>query len=87
VDEDRVRNVVRRAWAVLVAAAIVDAVRKQRLHGELFGFVPYDFRVPDVDRARRRTWNPDSSRVLAPTTFGVGWSVNLGRIARLAGIV
>ena len=55
--------------------------------GELFGIIPYDFRIPDVERARRKTWDPQSARILTPTTFGVGWSVNLGRLARIAGIV
>jgi hypothetical protein len=86
VDEDRVRHSFRSVWVLLVAAAVLDATRKRRLHGELFGFVPYDFRLPDVERTRRGTWDPDSSRILTSTTFGVGWSVNLGRIARLVGI-
>jgi hypothetical protein len=86
VDEERLRGTVRKLWLLVAAAAIIDAVRNERLHGELLGVVPYDFRVPTVDRARERTWNPRSSRLLTPTTFGVGWSVNLGRVARLAGI-
>jgi hypothetical protein len=72
---------------LVAAAAVFDAVRKERMHGALLGVVPYDFRVPTLDRAKERTWNPHSARILTPTTFGVGWSVNLGRLARLAGIV
>jgi hypothetical protein len=87
VDEERIRRGVRKLWLVVTAAAVVDAVRNDRGHGELFGIIPYDFRVADVERARRRTWDPKSSRILTPTTFGVGWSVNVGRLARLAGIV
>ncbi|HYY02267.1 MAG TPA: hypothetical protein VE736_00140 [Gaiellaceae bacterium] len=86
-DEEPVRRAFRRVWIVVLAAAVVDATRNHRLQGEVFGFVPYDFRPPNLDRARRHAWDPDSSRVLAPTTFGVGWSLNLGRLARLAGIV
>ena len=62
------------------------AVRNDQGHGELFGIIPYDFRVPDIERAKRRSWDPQSARILTPATFGVGWSVNLGRLARLAGI-
>jgi hypothetical protein len=87
VDEDRVRRAFRSIWILVLGAAVVDAVRKNRLHGEVFGFVPYDFRVPNVERVRRHAWDPDADRVMTPTTFGVGWSVNLGRLARLAGIV
>jgi uncharacterized protein DUF5808 len=86
-EEERVRRAFRGAWIVVLAAALVDAMHKNRLHGEVFGFVPYDFRMPNVERVRRRSWDPESQRVLTPTSFGVGWSVNLGRIARLAGMV
>jgi uncharacterized membrane protein len=87
VDEELIRGAIRKLWAVVFAAAVIDAVRNDRRHGELFGVIPYDFRMPDVERAKRRTWNPRSSRILTPRTFGVGWSVNFGRLARLAGIV
>jgi hypothetical protein len=83
VEDDRLKRFVRVLWVGLLGAAIVDAVRNQRKHGEVLGFVPYDFRVPDVERARLRTWNPESTRILTPTTFGVGWTLNLGRLARL----
>jgi hypothetical protein len=86
-EEERVKRVVRVLWVALVGAAVRDAVRTGRKHGELFGFVPYDFRLPTAGRARERTWNPASKRVLTPVTFGVGWSLNLGRLARLAHLV
>jgi Family of unknown function (DUF5808) len=87
VEDERFKRLVRVLWVALVGAAVADAFRNKRDHGELFGFLPYDFRVPTAERARRQTWDPDSTRILTPTTFGVGWSVNLGRIARLAHIV
>ena len=86
-EDERVKRVVRMLWVALVGAALADAVRNNRRHGELFGFVPYDFRLPTPERARARTWNPGSPRVLTPVTFGVGWSLNLGRLARLAHLV
>jgi hypothetical protein len=87
VEDERFRRVIRFLWVAVVGAAIADAWRNKRDHGELFGFVPYDFRVPTPERAKRHTWDPSSSRILTPTTFGVGWSVNLGRLARLAHFV
>jgi Family of unknown function (DUF5808) len=77
------RRRVRAVWVAIAGAAVADAVRHRRKHGEVFGFIPYDFRLPTVERAKQRTWNPRSTRILTPTTFGIGWSVNLGRIARL----
>ncbi len=86
-EDKRVKQAMRGLWVVLVGAAITDALRNHRDHGELFGFVPYEFRPPTADRARRHTWSPSSKRILTPTTFGVGWSLNLGRLARLAHLV
>ena len=86
-EDERFKRLVRVVWFALVGAAVADALRNNRGHGELFGFVPYDFRLPTAERATRHTWNPSSRRILTPTTFGVGWSLNLGRIARLAHFV
>jgi Family of unknown function (DUF5808) len=87
VKDDRIRAVVRGMWIVLIAAAVADALRNDRRSGEVFGLVPYDFRLPSLDRTRLHTWNPSSSRILTPTTFGVGWTLNLGRLARIIGFV
>ena len=86
-EEERTRKTLRWLWVMILGAALVDARRHHRKHGELFGFVPYDFRLPTADRAKQHTWNPSSKRLLTPTTFGIGWSVNLGRLARLAHLV
>ena len=86
-DDERIKRVVRALWVGLLGAAVADALRNERAHGEVFGFVPYDFRLPTLDRARSHAWNPRSARVLTPPTFGVGWSINLGRVARLAHLV
>jgi hypothetical protein len=47
------------------------------------GFVPYDFRLPTPSRVRERYWNPDDDRILVPQLFGVGWTINLGRLVRV----
>ena len=86
-EDERLKRLFRFLWIALVGAAVADALRNDRDHGELFGFVPYDFRVPTAARAKLHTWDPSSPRILTPTTFGVGWSVNIGRLARLAHIV
>ena len=63
----------------LVVAAINDQLRKpaeQRTwHGTVFGF-PYDFRMPTIERIQETMWNKNTSRVLMPHAFGVGWSIN-----------
>ncbi|MCA1738056.1 MAG: hypothetical protein LC740_04265, partial [Actinobacteria bacterium] len=45
-------------------------------HGKIFGLVPYDFRTPSLERARRRLWNERDECFLAPTVFGIGWTLN-----------
>ncbi len=63
----------------LVAASILDQLHQppeQRTwHGEIAG-VPYDFRMPTLERLQATFWNKDTSRVLVPHAFGVGWSIN-----------
>ena len=83
----RLRLCGRAAGLALVAAAIVTEYRKppaeREWHGRLAGFVPYDFRRPTLDRARAAMWNPESARLFYPQVFGVGWTVNVGRLVRL----
>ena len=44
-------------------------------HGTLYG-IPYDFRRPTIARLRETFWNKDTTRVLVPQVFGMGWSIN-----------
>ena len=48
-----------------------------RSHGKIFGLLPYDFRLPSLERARRTFWNAEDSGFLVPTFFGVDWTTNL----------
>ena len=73
-------RLIRLLGFVLVAAAIVDQMRRpadeRDWHGTIL-FFPYDFRIPTLDRVLQRWWNPDDERILTPDVFGVGWSINL----------
>ena len=73
-------------WGV-AAAAIVQELQKpaeeREWNGTVAGFVPYDYRWPTVERARERLWNPDGPLV-GPQVFGVGWSLNFGKLISLA---
>ena len=51
--------------------------------GKFLG-IPYDWRRPTVARFKSRWWNPDEPRLFVPQVFGVGWTINLARLARLA---
>jgi hypothetical protein len=73
--------------AALVAAAVAQELRKpsseRTWHGRLAGFVPYDFRPPTVERFKDAWWNPSDPRIFTDRVFGVGWSVNLGRVVKM----
>lgn len=62
-----------------VGAAIIDQLRlpsEQRSWQGQLGAIPYDFRMPTPERIRAKVWNKDTSRVIMPHIFGVGWSLN-----------
>jgi hypothetical protein len=73
----------------LVAAAVAQELSRpaeeREWHGRVAGFVPYDFRPPTLARFRRAFWSPDDPTIFTPRPLGVGWAVNAGRLARLAG--
>jgi hypothetical protein len=64
-----------------VAAAIYKELQlppeKRTWRGRLFGFVPYDFRVPTPRRVMDAWWAPKTNRLFNDQAFGVGWAVNL----------
>jgi hypothetical protein len=65
--------------AAVIGAAILDQMRQpaeQRTWQGQLGGIPYDFRSPTLERIREKFWNKDTSRVVTPRLFGVGWSLN-----------
>jgi hypothetical protein len=45
-------------------------------HGKLC-FIPYDFRLPTIERIKQFCWNPDNTRIFTNTVWGIGWTINL----------
>jgi uncharacterized membrane protein len=70
----------------LAVAAVVKELRlpadERTWHGRIL-YVPYDFRLPTLARVRERLWAPEDKRLIVPQVFGVGWSVNVGRLVNL----
>ena len=66
---------------LLVALAIRDQLRRppeeRTWHGRIAGRIPYDFRLPTAERMRATFWNKDTSEIIVPQLFGIGWTVNL----------
>jgi hypothetical protein len=84
----RVRDMWRLALALIGVIAIIQELRKpsaeRTWHGKVADFVPYDFRMPTIGRVRSTYWNPEGP-ILPGKVFGVGWALNFGALARMAG--
>jgi uncharacterized protein DUF5808 len=78
------RSLVSFVGFVLLLASIIRELRlpaaERSWHGRVFGRVPYDLRFPSPSRLASTMWNPAEHRLLVPTAFGVGWTVNLGAL-------
>ncbi len=83
----KLRSLLRLVALALTAGAVAQELRKpsdqREWHGQVGGVVPYDFRFPTAERIRAALWSPDSDRLLTPQVFGVGWTLNVGRLLRL----
>ena len=76
--------------AGLAAASIAKELRlpaeERTWHGFVAGLVPYDYRLPTLDRVKEAVWDPEGPAV-KPRVFGLGWSFNLGRfVADIRGL-
>lgn len=81
----------RKRWGLLVGLALIGAAVATELRkppdertwkGRVAGLVPYNFRPPTFERLQRAWWSPEE-RVFSESPFGVGWNLNLGRLAKL----
>jgi hypothetical protein len=73
-----------------VAGAIYSELRKppeQRTwQGKLLNVVPYDFRLPTLERIQQAYWNPRSPKVFTDRPLGVGWAINIPTALRRIGV-
>jgi len=64
----------------LTMAAIFQELEKpeeeREWHGTIAKYVPYDFRLPTLERLKETYWNPYDSRLLTRAVFGIGWTIN-----------
>ena len=71
---------VEAAAITIVLVAVCQELEKpteERKWTGSVGPVPYDFRIPTLERIRETFWNPYDSRIFMPMVFGAGWTVNL----------
>lgn len=73
--------------AGLAIAAVIKELRlpkeERTWHGVLVGFVPYDFRIPTVDKIKKTFWDP-AGTIVVNRAFGIGWTINLGALVAKA---
>ena len=73
-------RIVQVAVITLAMAAICQELEKPReerkWHGKVARFIPYDFRLPTIERFKESYWNPYNSRIFTPEVFGIGWAIN-----------
>lgn len=76
-------SILRLISIALAVTAVVKELRtpadQREWNGKVIGFVPYEFRMPTVERFRERVWDPEAEHLIGPKVFGVGWTLNMGR--------
>ena len=72
-------RLVQAAAITITIAAVCQELEKPKeerhWHGKL-GFIPYDFRLPTLERLKESYWNPDDNRIFTPEAIGIGWGIN-----------
>ncbi|MFD0332123.1 DUF5808 domain-containing protein [Streptacidiphilus monticola] len=63
-----------------VAKELARPAAERTWHGRIVG-LPYDFRPPTAERLRAEFWAPDNPALFTPHAFGIGYGVNLARVA------
>ena len=84
---------VRLAQAVYLTVTIaavcqeLEKPKRERAWRGKIGLVPYDFRVPTLERIRRAFWNGADDRIFTPEPLGIGWAVNFHSLFQRLSII
>ena len=81
-----VRTAVIGAFVGAIYVELRKPPEERTWNGKLLGVVPYDFRLPTLERLRSAYWNPRSPKVFTDRPLGVGWSVNIPTALRRIGV-
>jgi hypothetical protein len=75
----------------LTIAAILQELEKPKdkrsWHGKLANFIPYDFRIPTLERLKDSYWNRYERHIFTPEVFGVGWAINFYALLENLGVI
>ena len=78
-DREWFIRIVEAAAITVTLAAIFQEMEKPREERAWYGkvgFIPYDFRLPTIERLKETYWNPDDNRIFTHEVFGIGWAIN-----------
>jgi len=82
---------IQAAVITLTLAAICQELEKpkeeRKWHGKIAGFIPYDFRMPTIEKFKEAYWNAYEKRILTPEVFGIGWAINFYTLLENLGII
>ncbi|MFC1848507.1 DUF5808 domain-containing protein [Chloroflexota bacterium] len=85
-NSSKIGNLLNILAAILIASAVYQELKKpadeRTWNGKIANFIPYDLRLPTVERLRERLWNPEDSRIFTEHVFGVGWAINFHTVFR-----
>jgi hypothetical protein len=73
-------RLVQAAAITITIAAVCQELEKPKEERQWYGkvgFIPYDFRLPTLERLKEAYWNPDDSRIFSSRVLGIGWGINL----------
>ena len=74
---------VQMAVITVALAAVCQELEKpaeERTWRGKVGFIPYNFRLPTIERIREGYWNEDNPHVFSPEVIGLGWAINFHAI-------
>ena len=78
-SKEWISRLAQAAVITITLAAVCQELEKPKeerhWHGKL-GLIPYDFRLPTLERIKGAYWNTESGRVFSDEVFGIGWAVN-----------
>ncbi|MFC1989918.1 hypothetical protein ACFLVW_05095 [Chloroflexota bacterium] len=74
---DRILQATAITLTLIAVCQELEKPREERKwHGRVARFVPYDFRLPTLEKFKAAYWNPHESRIFTPEVFGIGWAIN-----------
>ncbi len=72
-------RLLQAATITVTIAAVCQELEKPKeerhWHGKV-GLIPYDFRLPTIERLQEAYWNTEDNRIFNSKVLGIGWAIN-----------